>query len=107
MDENNVRNNTATSEELSLMLASYRKELDQLTADFPELMRKKMQEKTELVELLKTENDPEKAEGLWKRYDNAGITFSQWIVDYQNRIAELTRKIQKTNDLLWKSQEKP
>ena len=107
MNENDTGKNTATGEGLSLRLASYRKDLDQLTADFPAQMAKKMQERTELVELLKTENDPERAEALWKKYDRAGITFSQWIVEYQNRIADLTKKIQKTNDLIWKSRENP
>jgi hypothetical protein len=107
MKEKGGGKNTATSGELSLRLASYRKELDQLTAEYSGLIAKKLQERTELVELLKTENDAEKADELWKKYDKAGITFSQWIADYQNRIAELTKKIHETNDLLWKSREKP
>jgi len=107
MQENDARNNIVTREELSRRLASYRQELDRLTAEYPALMAKKMQERTDLVELLKTENDPEKADALWKQYDNAGTTFSQWIMEYQNRLAELTKKIQETNDLLWKSEEQP
>ncbi len=107
MQENDAGKNTATREELSRRLTSYRQELDRLTADYPALMAKKLRERTDLVELLKTENDPEKAEALWKQYDNAGTTFSQWILEYQNRIAGLTRKIQETNDLLWAAEEKP
>ena len=107
VNENDAKTTSATREELSRRLASYRQELDRLTADYPALMAKKMQERTDLVELLKTENDPEKAEALWKKYDSAGTTFSQWILEYQNRIAELTKKIRETNDLLWRSQEDP
>lgn len=107
MEENDAGKNTATREELTRRLASYRQELDQLTADYPALMEKKLQERTDLVELLKTENDPEKADALWKKYDSAGTTFSQWIIEYQNRIAELTRKIQETNNLLWTAEEQP
>lgn len=107
MNEQDAGKNTATTEELSRRLTAYQQELDRLTAEYPELMASKMQERTGLVELLKTENDAEKAEALWKKYDTAGLTFSQWITDYQNRIAELTKKIHETNDLLWKSPEKP
>jgi len=107
VNESEAGNTTATREELSRRLASYRQDLDRLTAEYPDLMAKKMQERTDLVELLKTENDPEKAEALWRKYDTAGTTFSQWIMEYQNRIAELTRKIQETNDLLWTAEEKP
>jgi len=107
MQETDAGNTTATQEELSRRLASYRQELDRLTTEYPALMARKMQERTDLVELLKTENDPEKAEALWKKYDTAGTTFSQWIMEYQNRIADLTKKIRGTNDLLWRSQEDP
>lgn len=107
MHENNAVRNPAASGELSLRLAAYRKELEQLTAEYPALMVHKMQERNDLVEQLKTENDAEKADALWKTYDNAGKSFNQWIAEYQNRIAELTKKIQETNDLLWKSQGKP
>lgn len=104
MDENKAGTTPATSEELSLRLASLQKELDQLTAEYPVLLAKKMQERTDIVDLLKTENDPDKADELWKKYDRAGTSFSQWVTEYQDRIAELTRKIRDTNDLLWKSQ---
>jgi hypothetical protein len=107
MDENDAGEDTTTGSELSLRLASYQKEMNQLTAEYPELMLNKMHERNELVELLKTEQDPEKAEALWKQYDHAGVTFSQWITDYQNRIADLAEKIRETNDLLWKSRERP
>jgi hypothetical protein len=70
-------------------------------------MLKKMHERNELIGLLKTEHDPEKAEALWKKYDIVGVTFCQWITDYQNRIAGLAKKIRKTNDLLWKFQKSP
>jgi hypothetical protein len=106
MDENDAGEDTATGNELSLRLASYQKELNQLTAGYPELMLNKMHERDELVQLLKTEQDPEKAEALWKQYDNAGAAFSQWLTDYQKKIADLAEKIRKTNDLLWKSQER-